>query len=97
MLQVAGANSGGADYESAVRDSFGHAGKNLGTREDLGRPDGGTRLAKRGIVRIHDAQVRAAEIAHRARRRSNIERIARRNENDAEPVEFAQSWQAPIL
>jgi len=41
--------------------------------------------------------MRAPEVAHRAGSRADVQRISRRNENDAQAVEFAGQWHGVIL
>ena len=88
MLQIAMANGSGADHERAVGHSVRDRIIFLGASQNRSAAHGGTRLAKGAFERIDDPQVRAPEVAHRAGRRANVERITRRNEYDAQTVEF---------
>jgi len=83
-------NGRGADYERAVGHSIRDGCVFLGLSQNLSAAHGGTRLAKGALERIHYSQVRAPEVAHRPGSRSDVERISRRNENDAQAVEFAR-------
>jgi hypothetical protein len=65
----------------------------FGACEQRRSSDGGTRLAKRGLVRIHHTQVAEPEIAHRARSRADIERVAGRHQNHAQAVELSLGGQ----
>ena len=86
MLQRALADRGGAHDQRAIRDGFGHRCVLFRPREHLGRADGRTRVAKRRRVRVHDAQAGKAEIAHGARGRADVERVARGDKNDAQAI-----------
>ena len=77
MLQFAMPDGGGADHQRAVGNGVGHALVLLGVGQHLRRADGGARLAKSDLVGIHHPQVEKAEVAHGARRRTDVERIAR--------------------
>src|SRR5581483_2329670 len=55
------------------------------------------RFAKRDLVRIHDAQVHEAEVAHGAGGGADVQRIARRNQDDAQAVRLGCRQQVPIL
>ena len=90
MLQVAVTNSGGADYERAVGHSVRDGSVFLRAGQNRSATHRGTRLAKGAFKRIHHSQVRASKVAHRAGSRSDVERISRRNENDAQAIEFAR-------
>lgn len=90
MLQVAVTNGRSADYERAVGNRFRDGSVFLGIGQHLRPTHRGTRLAKGAFERIHHPQVRAPEVAHRASSRPNIERISRRNEDDAQAIEFAR-------
>jgi len=97
VLQIAMAHSRGSHDERAVRHSFRHRAEFFCARENRSASHGGTSFAKRRFVGIHDTQMYATEIAHRARSRADVQRIARRDQHDAQAVEFARSRQAPIL
>ena len=59
------------------------------------RAHGGPGFAKRRFIRIDHAQVKKTQVAHGPRRRTNIERIACRNQYNAQAVEFGsgrQDW-----
>jgi len=77
MLQVTVTDSGSADHERAVADGFIDGSKNLGARENRRSAHRRARFSECGIVRVHEAQVRATKVAQRARGGANIEGIAR--------------------
>ena len=78
-MQGSMADGGGSHDESAIGDRFGDGFELFGAREQRRGADGGTRLAKRGLVGIHDAQLAETEITHRAGGCADIERVARRD------------------
>jgi len=96
-MQSPMADGGGSHDERAIGDRFGDGLELFGAGEQRRGADGGTRLAKRGLVGIHDAQVAKAEIAHRAGGGADIERVARGNEHDAQTVELSGGWQARLF
>ena len=69
----------------------------FGVVENVGRSDGRTRLAESNGVGIDQTQTMRAEIAHRACCGSDVQRIARADENDHEIVEFRKQRQEYIL
>ena len=93
LLQCPVADRGGADDQRAIGHGFGNGFELFGACEHVRRTDGGARLTKRGLVRIHDAQVAEAEVAHGAGGRADIQRVARRDEHDAQAVELGLSGQ----
>jgi hypothetical protein len=90
MLQIAMTHSGGAHHERAFGHSVPDGSEFLGTGQNRSATHGGARLAKGALERVDNPQVRAPEIAHGAGGRANVERISRRNENDAQAIEFAR-------
>lgn len=88
MLQLPVSNCRGSHDERAIGNGFGHGFVMLRACEDCGSAYGGARVAKRGFVRLHHAQMPDAEIAHGARGRADVQGIARRDQNDAQAVEF---------
>ena len=91
------ANGRGSHDQRAIGDRFSDGFELFGAREQRRCADGGTRLAKRGLVGIHDPQAAETEIAHRAGSRADIERVARGDEHDAQTVELSDGWQAPLF
>jgi len=92
-MQGSMANSRGSHDERAIGDRIGDGFELFGARQQRRRADGGTRLAKRGLVGIHDAQVAETEIAHGTGGCADIQRVARGNEHDAQAVELSLGWQ----
>jgi hypothetical protein len=83
-------NSRGAYHERAVGHSVGDGSVLLGGGQNRSAAHGGARLAKSALERIYHTQVRAPEVAHRAGGCADVEGISRRNENDAQAVEFTR-------
>lgn len=88
VLRLATANGGGTYNQGAVRDGFGDRFKFFGARKQWLRTDGGTRFAKGQFVRVYDAKMQKAEIAHSARGGPNVQGIARLDEDDMQAVGF---------
>src|SRR5271170_3081197 len=86
MMQLAAAGGCGADYERAVGDGFRYRAELFRAGEHRRGSYCRTRFAIRGVVGIYQAQMRAAEIAHGAGGGADIQRIARRDQHDAEIV-----------
>ena len=97
LMEMARADRGGANDESAIGDGFGNGFELLGARENGRSADSGAGLPKRGSVGLHNAKVAKAEIAHRARGGADVEGVARLDEDDAQVVGFSGAEQAPIL
>ena len=93
MLRFAAAEGGGADDEGAVGNRFGDRLKLFGAGEQRRGTDGGTGFAEGQLVRIDDAKMKEAEIAHGAGGGADVERVARGNEDDAETVGLRRSRQ----
>jgi len=88
MLQLPKAYGSGSHNEGAILDGF-RDGLELSCSGQQRRgADGGTGLAKGQFVGIHDAQVEKAEVAHGARGGADVERVARGDKNDPQPVGF---------
>ena len=88
VLRVATAHGGGADDESAVRDSFGETLELFGAGEKRRGAHGGACFTKSQFVGIDDTKVEEAEVAHGAGGGANVERIARVDEDDAQVIEL---------
>jgi hypothetical protein len=94
MLRFAAAQGCGANDEGAVGDGFGDGFEFFGAGEERHGADGGTGFAEGWIVRVDDAQVEEAEIAHGPGGGADIERVARGNQDDAELGELGCGGQA---
>src|SRR5271157_4359757 len=88
VLRFAMTDRGGSDHEAAVHDGFGDALVLLRLGQQGRGADGGARLAKCYFIRVHDPQAREAEVAHGASRRAEVERIARRDQYNAQIAEL---------
>jgi len=91
VLQPSRANGGGSDNERAILDGFGDGLEFRGLPKQRLGANSGTRLAKRQLIGIHDAQMEEAKVAQGAGRCANVERIARCNEHDPQVVGFGSS------
>src|ERR1051325_6061889 len=97
MLHFAISHGAGADYQRAVCYGFGDCAELLCRREHMSRTHGGSRLAKCRFVGFHHAQVLETEIAHRACRSSNIQRVPRPHQDHLETLEFAFPTQVSVV
>ncbi len=88
VLQFAGADGSGSDDEGAVGDGFGEGLEFLRAGEKRRGSDGGTGFAESYFVGVYNAEVEEAEVAHGAGGGSDVEGIARVDEDDAEAVEL---------
>ena len=88
MQRVAAANGGGADDESAVRDSFGESLEFFGAGEKRRGAHSGACFPKSQFVGIYDAKVEETEIAHGTGGGANVEGVARVDEDDAQVIEL---------
>jgi hypothetical protein len=92
-MQGSMADGGGSHDKRAISNCFGDGLELFGTLKQRGGTNSGTRLPKRGLIRVHDPQVTKSEIAHCACSRADIERIPRRHKDDAEAIELSWSRQ----
>ena len=88
MLELAMADGGGANDQRAVGDGIGDCLEFFRGGQQGGRADGRARLAKRGVEGVDESETLKAEVRHGARRRANVERIARGHQDDTEAVGF---------
>ncbi len=88
VLRLAAADGGSANNEGAIRDGFGDRFEFFGAGEQWLSTNGGTRFAKGRFVGIHDAQMEEAEVTHGASGSTDVERIARLDEDNAQEVGF---------
>src|SRR6267378_3234061 len=77
VLRVAAAHGGSADDESAVRDGFGETLELFGAGEKRGGAHSGACFTKGQFVRIQDAKMEEAKVAHGAGGGADVKRIAR--------------------
>jgi len=88
MLGLAAADSGSSDDKIAVRDGLGHGFEFFCAGEQRLRADGRTSFAESQFVWVYHAKMREAEVAHGTSGGTDVKRIARFNEDDAQVVEF---------
>ncbi len=86
MMQFAFAHRGGADHQAAVGDGFGHAAEDLRIQQHLRGANGGARTEVGGFPRSNQPKIPEAEVAHRTRRRADVQRIARAHQHDAQLI-----------
>src|SRR5260370_7285601 len=97
MLQLAASGGGSPAHQGTVSD------RNSNTRvltcltQNRRRANRRPRLSKRRLVRIHDAKVKETKVDHGPRCRSQIERIARVNQDHAEMVGLGNVNQAATI
>jgi hypothetical protein len=86
VAQLTLADGGGSDNQCAIFNSFGHGLEFFGTGEQRLGANGGTRLAKSQIIRVHDAKMGEAKVAHGAGSGADVEWISRCYKNYAQTV-----------
>ena len=88
VLQLTKAYGGGSHNKSAIPDGFGNGLVLFGVGEQRRGTDGGTRLTKGEFVGVHYPKMEKAEVAHGAGSCSDVERIARSDEDYPQAVGF---------
>ena len=88
LLWGATGAGGGADDEGTVGNGVGDVGEFSRCLEDRFGVDGGAGFAKGDIVGMDDAEVVESEIGHGSSGRSNVERVAAADQDDAEAIGF---------
>jgi hypothetical protein len=83
----------GSNHQRAVGHGFGNALVLFRARQQRRSSDGGTRLAKGYVVRVHHSKPEKPEIADGASGRADVERIARGHQHNAQTVEFSRNRQ----
>ena len=84
MFEHTGSYGRGAYDQRAIGHGFGDGGKFAGLLQDSVSSDGRAGLTECDFVWIHQAKLGESEIAHSARGGSDIQRIARGNQDDFE-------------
>ena len=84
VVELALADGGGADDESAVGDGLGDRGKGARGGHHLGGVDGGLRSLKRWEEFIDHAEGAEAEVVHGAGDGADVGRVARADEDDGD-------------
>ena len=88
VLQLTLADGGGSYDERAILDSLSDGLEFFGLGKQRCSANRGTRLSESQFIRIHDAEMKKAEIAHSASGGTDVEGVARRYKNDAQEVGF---------
>src|SRR5580692_9501948 len=83
VLQFPVTDRRGSDDKRAICDGLGHRLALLRASQQRRRPDRGTRLAKASVVWVDHSQMGKSKVAHGARSRANVERIARSYQDHA--------------
>jgi hypothetical protein len=78
----------GSDHQTAIRYCCTYFPIFLGAGEQLRGTHGRARLSKCDLVGVHDPQAQESEVAHSTSRCSQVERIARGDQDDAQVIEF---------
>jgi hypothetical protein len=86
VLELAVSDGGRSHYKSAVSDSTGDVRELLGVFKNHGGVYGRTGLPIGHMVWVHEPHPDKPEVAHGTSRGANVQRIARRNEDDSELV-----------
>ena len=84
MFQDARSDGGGADYQRAIGHGFGDRRILAGLFQDGVRLHGGAGFTDSNVVWIHQTELGESEIAHGAGGGSDVQRIARGDQNDFE-------------
>ena len=95
MLQLAMADGSRSHHQRTIRYCIADAGVLLRSSQQLASADGGTSFPERNFVRVHQAQVGTAEVAHGAGSGTDIQRVARRNQDYAQIIQISR--QAPLF
>ena len=86
VLQLTLSNGSSSDNECAIDDRFRDGFEFRSLRKQRRCTNSGTRLAKSQLIRVDNAKMEEAEIAHGASRCADVERIARSDKNDTQAV-----------
>ena len=86
-----------AEDKGAIGDGFAEGIGFAGGLEQVFGADGGLSFAPVWLVGVNDSEMGEAEVGHGASGRSNIERVARRDEDDGEPGEMGLGRQELIV
>lgn len=93
VLQLPKSHGSGPNNKGAILDSFSDGLELFRSGEQRRGADGGTGLAKGQFVGVHDAKMEKAEVAHGARGGADVERVARGDKYNPQPVGFGISCQ----
>lgn len=97
VLQIAMSHRSGSHDQGAVGNRFGHRLIHFGGRQRGRGAHCGTSIPERYVVRIHYPEGRKSKVAHGPRRRTNVERIAHVDEDNAQTGEFGGNGQAVAI
>ena len=88
VLQLPKSHGSCSHHKGAIPDGFSDGLEFFGFGEQRRGADRRTGLAKRQFVGVHDAKMEKTEIAHGARGGADVERVARGDKDDPQPVGF---------
>lgn len=86
LLRPTAVERAGADDQRAVSDSLGKRVADAGAAQEIGRSDGGFCLGPVDGKGRDDGQVGKVEVGHGACGGTDVERVARRDEDDADAI-----------
>lgn len=86
VVQLTLADGGRSNDQCAVLNSFGHGLEFFGASKQRLGANGGTRLPKSQLIRVHEAKIEEAKVAHGAGSGADVEWISRCDKNDAQAV-----------
>src|SRR5712692_1090431 len=94
---IAAAERRCAHNQRTVRDGFRDTLELLRSCQQRRGPHGSPRFAKCQFEGLYHAQMRESEIAHRARRGADVERVPRVDQHHAQPFEFVLLGQFTLI
>jgi len=89
MLDRTASDGRCSDDERAIGDGVGDGWEFARTLQEVSCFDGRFRLQKGDVVRVDQAQIHGAEVAHCARGRADVQRVARRHQNHGEVLQHS--------
>lgn len=97
MTNIAASDRRGSDDQIAIRYSCTHFFVFLGAGQQLRGTHGRPCLPKRNFVGVHDPETQESEVAHGTSCCSQVNRIARGDQDDTQVVEFCRHRQDGIF
>lgn len=97
LFGLAMGKGSGAQDQGAVAYGFGESSEFLCGLEQLSRADGGTRFAPVRLIGRDDAEACKPEVGHGPRHRTDIQWVARRDEDDFDAIALVWSEQRMIV
>lgn len=97
LSQLSSSAGRGANHQRTIRHGVGDAFVFLCARQQARRTHRRARFAKSYVVRLHYSEMLKSEVGHDAGGRTDVERVARGDQHDAQVIEFEGAQQTPIL